>query len=233
MSDDKDIRCISYLTPSKSCSKIPFDSIFNTATKIPSSSTSRHSQKKIRPYSISTTDQSSFLSARFSKNISRIVSPHKKIVSLKHRMNKLMNTLDKQQSPRQHYQSHKHLVNKFIESSRNVKLVRKISFNNKYLGTNTPTLSDFRMNLIRDFTGENKFVNIEQKINRAKSYYQKQIDFSQKNNTAKQKEFNKIIAELETRKQNNLFSTICIFIACMQIDCTEVYYLRLVIKNMV
>lgn len=208
MSDNIEVKCIPHLNSSKSCPKIPFDSMFNNATKMPSSSTSRKSQKKIRPYTISTTDQSSFLSARFSKQISRVVSPHKKIFSLKHRMNKLINTLDKQNLSPEHYQSHKHLVNKFIANSRNVKLVKKISFNNKFFGTDTPTLSDFRMNLIRDYTGENKYVNIEQKINRSKSYYQRQIEFSLKNKTAKQKELNKIIAELEIRKQNNLFSTI-------------------------
>ena len=117
MSNNIEIKCIPNITSSRSCPKLPFDSIFNTATKVSPSSASRQSQKKIRPYTISTTDQSSFLSARFSKQISRVVSPHKKIFSLKHRMNKLINTLDKQNLSSEHYQSHKHLVNKFIANS--------------------------------------------------------------------------------------------------------------------
>ena len=106
--------------------------------------------------------------------------------------------------------SQKQLVNKFIASRRNVSLI-KPPFDNSSKCSNekkVPKKADFRKNLIRDYTGEGKFVNFEQKISRAKEYYYKQVELIHKNQKAKQKEINRIMEELDARKVNSLITNI-------------------------
>lgn len=196
------------LSPSKSTSSLPID-ISKTLDKSNNSSKDKCIKLQIFPYTISTTDQSSFRSCRHSKPTNPgFTSPHKKIKSLRNRMNSMLNTLNRKNISQEQYLIQKKLVNKYFESSRNVNLIKNLSYSNKYSSNKTSKDTKFRINLIRDFTGENKFVNYELKINRAKEYYQKQIDLIHKNRTAKQKELNKIIEELDARKGNKLFSKI-------------------------
>ena len=196
------------LSPSKSNSSLPID-ISKTLDKSNCSSKDKCIKCQIFPYTISTTDQSSFRSGRHSKHINPgFASPYKKINSLKTRMNSMLNTLNRKNLSQEQYLIQKKLVNKYFENSRNVNLIKTPSYSNKYSTNKTSKDTKFRINLIRDFTGENKFVNYELKINRAKEYYQKQIDLIHKSKTAKQRELNKIIEELDARKGNELFSQI-------------------------
>ena len=113
------------LSPSKSNSSLPID-ISKTLDKSNYSSKDKCIKYQIFPYTISTTDQSSFRSVRHSKPTNPgFTSPIKKINSLKTRMNSLLNTLNRKNISQEQYLIQKQLVNKYFENSRNCRSYHK------------------------------------------------------------------------------------------------------------
>ena len=217
MSNLSEQKSFPFISPIKSNPKIPNESLFKTPIKANSFSIdNKHHKHQTIPYTLSTTEQSSFLSGMHNKhNNSLLSSPYKHLTSIRYKMYSKLQTLEEKEKQQaslssEQNKSQKQLVNKFIESRRNVSLI-KPPFDDSHRCSSEKKLSkkvDFRKNLIRDYTGESKFVNFEQKINRAKEYYYKQVELIQKSQKTKQKEINKIIEELEARKVNNIITNI-------------------------
>ena len=216
MSNSLDQKSFPFISPIKSNPKILNEHLYKTPIKANSFSIDKHPKHQTIPCTLSTTEQSSFLSGMHNHNKhnnSLLSSPYKHLTSIRYKMYSKLQSLEEKEKQKaslsnEQSKSQKQLMNKFIESRRNVSLIKTpYDDSNKCSHENKKNV-DFRKNLIRDYTGENKFVNFEQKINRAKEYYYKQVDLIQKSQKTKQKELNKIIEELEARKVNNLITNI-------------------------
>ena len=193
----------------KNCPKLLNDTLIKTPLTSNVSTLEMYKKQHTLPYTISTTEQSSFCSGLNSKQSSTLSTSYRRLPLLRNKIYSVLNTLEEKHLTKQHSQSQRHLVNKFLENRRNVSLIQTPFYNNKYqVKKDISENADYRKNLIRDYTGESKFANINQKIDRAKEYYYKQIDLIQKSKSAKQKEMSKILEELESRKVNNLLTNI-------------------------
>jgi hypothetical protein len=216
MSNSLDQKSFPFISPIKPNSKHLNEPLYKTPIKANSFCIDKHPKHQTIPYSLSTTEQSSFISGMHNHNKhnnSLLSSPYKHLTSIRYKMYSKLQSLEEKEKQNaslsnEQSKSQKQLMNKFIESRRNVSLIKPpYEDSNKCLNENKKNV-DFRKNLIRDYTGENRFANFEQKINRAKEYYYKQVDLIQRSQKTKQKELNKIIEELEARKVNNLITNI-------------------------